>query len=62
MWLLWFTLTVSGVTYHTPLQRFDTLQACHISREQAAVGMQEAYPVAFVTEHYTFECLRAEAS
>ena len=44
MWVLWFTLTVNGLTLHTPLNHYTTETECHDSGHHVLDGMRLAYP------------------
>ena len=52
MWVLWFILTVNGVTLHTPLTHFHSEEECHETGHLVLDGMRKAYPED-QTMHYT---------
>lgn len=51
MWILWFVLTINGLTLHTPLDAYMTKILCEIHGTEVLENMQAAYP-ADATMHY----------
>ena len=44
MWVLWFVLSVNGVTLHTPLNNYHSEPECRESGQAVLEGMRAAYP------------------
>jgi hypothetical protein len=52
MWVLWFVLTVNGITHHTPLDTYMTKILCEISGVEVLNNMQLAYPEDLTMRYY----------
>lgn len=45
MWVLWFVITINGLTIHTPINTYMTKVLCEINGTEILENMQVAYPL-----------------